>query len=353
MMQMTIVKREPLPGWIKVLIPVGAVVTALLVSAIPILSAGGNLLKSYYSLFYGALGTRYNLLETFVKASPLIFTGLAVAFAFRAKFWNIGAEGQLLAGATAGAAVGIYFTGVPGFLLLPLVMLFGFAAGGVWATIPALLKTKLKVDDVVSTLLLNYVMIHIMGFLLFGPMQQEGSSWPRSASILSAAEYPTLIERSRFHLGIPLAIAAMLIIWFINSKTVFGYRSKAVGININAAHFGGINTTSVLVKTALISGGLAGLAGVGEVCAIQYHLLMDLSPGYGYTGIVIAMLSHLHPVGVLLSSVFLAVIEVGSQTMSRMTGVPTYISGVIEATSLIIMLIFLLFTEFKIRWERK
>lgn len=350
---MTIVKREPLPGWIKVLIPVGAVITALLVSAIPILAAGGSLLKSYYFLFYGALGTRYNLLETFVKASPLIFTGLAVAFAFRAKFWNIGAEGQLLAGATLGAVVGIYFTGIPSFLLLPAVMVAGFVAGGVWASIPALLKTKLKVDDVVSTLLLNYVMIHIMGTLLFGPMQQEGSSWPRSPSIMEAANYPVLLEKSRFHLGIPLAILAVLIIWFINTKTVFGFRSKAVGVNINAAHFGGINTTSVLVKTAMISGGLAGLAGVGELCAIQFHLMMDISPGYGYTGIVIAMLSHLHPVGVLLSGIFLAVIEVGSQTMSRMTGVPTYISGVIEATSLIIMLIFLLFTEFKIRWERK
>jgi simple sugar transport system permease protein len=350
---MTIVKRAPLPGWVKVLIPVGAVVTALLVSAIPILSAGGSLARSYYYLFYGALGTRYNLLETFVKASPLIFTGLAVAFAFRAKFWNIGAEGQLLAGATLGAAVGIYFTGVPAFLLLPLVMVAGFAAGGAWATIPALLKTKLKVDDVVSTLLLNYVMVHVMGFLLFGPMQQPGSSWPRSPSILEAAEYPILLARSRFHLGIPLAFLAVLVVWFINSKTVFGYRSKAVGVNINAAHFGGINTTSVIVKTAIISGGLAGLAGVGEVCAIQFNLLMDLSPGYGYTGIVIAMLSHLHPVGVLLSSFFLAIIDVGSQTMSRMTGVPTYISGVIEATSLIIMLIFLLFTEYKIRWERK
>ncbi len=353
MIQMTIVKREPLPGWIRVLIPVAAVVTALLISAIPILAAGGNLLKSYYTLFYGALGTRYNLLETFVKASPLIFTGLAVSFAFRAKFWNIGAEGQLLAGATVGALAAIYFTGLPAFLVLPAVLLSGFIAGGVWATIPALLKMKLKVDDVVSTLLLNYVMVHLMGFLLFGPMQEPGSSWPRSPSIMDAAHYPVLIEKSRFHLGIPLAIIAVLIIWFINSKTVFGYRSKAVGVNIHAAHFGGINTTAVIVKTALISGGLAGLAGVGELCAIQYHLMMDISPGYGYTGIVIAMLSNLHPGGVLLSSIFLATIDVGSQTMSRMTGVPTYISGVIEATSLIVMLIFLLFTEFKIRWERK
>ncbi|RKX74412.1 MAG: ABC transporter permease [Spirochaetes bacterium] len=352
-MSLSIVKRKPLPGWVKLLIPLGAILVALLFSAIPIVIARGALFKSYYYLFYGALGTRYNLLETFVKASPLILTGLSVSFAFRARFWNIGAEGQLLAGATVAAWIGIYFVGIPSFLLLPLTIIGGFVAGGFWAFVPAALKTKLKVDDVVSTLLLNYVMIHIMGTLLFGPMQQPGSSWPRSPAILDAAQYPVLIPRSRFHLGIPLALLAVLIIWFINDRTVFGYRSKAVGVNIRAANFGGINTNSVIICTALISGGLAGLAGVGEVCAIQYKLIMDISPGYGYTGIVIAMLGNLHPLGAMFSAFFLSIINVGAQTMSRMTGVPVYIVGVIEAVSLIIMLIFLLFTEYRLRWERK
>jgi simple sugar transport system permease protein len=318
-----------LPGWAKIVIPIAAILATLILSAIPILLAGGQFWKSYFYLFHGALGTRYNLLETFVKASPLLLTGLAVAFAFRAKFWNIGAEGQLLAGALI------------------------FLAGGIWASIPALLKTKLKVDDVVSTLLLNYVMVHIMGALLFGPLQQPGSSWPRSSAIIEAAQYPLLVARSRFHMGIIISFAAVLIIWFINKKTTFGYRSKAVGTNIRAAHFGGINTTSVILWTALISGGLAGLAGVGELCALQYRLIMDISPGYGYSGIVIAMLGNLHPVGVLFSSLFFSVIIVGAQTMSRMTGVPTYIAEVIQGMALMVMLIFLLFTEYKIRVKRK
>jgi simple sugar transport system permease protein len=304
-------------------------------------------------LFYGALGTRFNFLETFVKASPLLMTGLAVAFAFRAKFWNIGAEGQLLAGALTATALGVSLGGVPKPLVLPIVILAGFLAGGIWASIPALLKTKLKVDDVVSTLLLNYVMIHVMGALLFGPLQQPGSSWPRSTAIVEAACYPILVARSRFHMGIPLALVAVLVVWFINKKTIFGYQSKAVGVNIRAANFGGINTTSVILWTALISGGLAGLAGVGELCAIQYRLIMDISPGYGYSGIVIAMLGNLHPIGVLLSSLFFSVIIVGAQTMSRMTGVPTYIAEVIQGMSLMVMLIFLLFTEYRIRMVRK
>jgi general nucleoside transport system permease protein len=353
MIRLRIAKRKPLPPWARVIIPVMAIVVTLILSAIPILLAGGQLWRSYFYLFYGALGTRFNLLETFVKGSPLILTGLAVAFAFRAKFWNIGAEGQLLAGALMATVLGVHLGGVPRPFALPIIITAGFLAGGVWAVIPAVLKTKLNVDDVVSTLLLNYVMWHIMGALLFGPLQQPGSSWPRSAAIVEAARYPMLLPRSRFHMGIIISFIAVFIIWIINNKTTFGYRSKAVGVNIRAAHFGGINTTAVIVWTALISGGLAALAGVGELCAIQYRLIMDISPGYGYTGIVIAMLGNLHPVGVLFSALFFSVIIVGAQTMSRMTGVPTYIAEVIQGMALMVMLVFLLFTEYRIRVMRK
>lgn len=349
MIRVMIVKREPLSGWARIVIPIAAIVITLILSAIPILAAGGALWKSYYSLFYGALGNRFNLLETFVKASPLIFTGLAVALAFRAKFWNIGAEGQLLAGALVATWIGIYGAWIPSFLLLPVIIAAGFFAGGFWASIPALFKTKLKVDDVVSTLLLNYVMVHIMGALLFGPLQQPGSSWPRSSEILQAAKYPLLLPRSRFHMGFLMGLAAVFLIWFLNNNTVFGYRSKAVGANIRSAHFGGINTTAVTLQTAVLSGGLAGLAGVGELCALQYRLIMDISPGYGYSGIVIAMLGNLHPVGVLLSALFFSVIIVGAQTMSRMTGVPTYIAEVIQGMALMVMLVFLLLTEYRVR----
>jgi simple sugar transport system permease protein len=312
------------------LVPAGAILATLALSAVPITIAGGDLLLSYTSLFMGALGTRYNFLETCVKASPLILTGLAVAFAFRAKFWNIGAEGQLMAGAILATLVGVRFQSTPRALLLPLVILAGFAGGGVWAMIPAFMKMKLKVDDVVSTLLMNYVMLNFMGFLLFGPMQQPGSSWPRSAQIAESAQYPVLLARSRFHMGIVISILAVAVVWFINSKTVFGYRSRAVGVNPRAAFFGGIDDASVIMTTALISGGLAGLAGAGEVCAIHYHLLMDISPGFGYSGITIAMLGRLHPLGAASAAFFFSVIIVGAQSMSRMTGVSTYIADVIQ-----------------------
>jgi simple sugar transport system permease protein len=331
------------------LVPAGAIAITLLLAAIPIKIAGGGLLVSYSSLFRGALGTRYNFLETCVKASPLILTGLSVAFAFRAKFWNIGAEGQLLAGAIAAAFVGVNFASLPSPVLILIITVSGFAAGGAWAMIPSFMKIRLKVDDVVSTLLLNYVMLNFMGFLLFGPMQQEGSSWPRSASIAEAARYPILLARSRFHFGIVISIAAIFVVWFINSKTAFGYEAKAIGANDRASSFGGIAKTKVMLLTALVSGGLAGLAGVGEVCAIHFHLLMDVSPGFGYSGIVIAMLARLHPVGVMLSAFFFSVIIVGAQSMSRITGVPTYIADVIQGMALLIMLVALLLTEYRVK----
>jgi ABC-type uncharacterized transport system permease subunit len=348
-MRMIITKRAPLPGWVQVLVPVGAILVTLLLSAVPILFAGGDLWLSYTSLFKGALGTRYNFLETCVKAAPLTFTGLAVAFAFRAKFWNIGAEGQLLAGAIAATWVGISAPALPKVAVLILVCAAGFLAGGLWATVPALLKTKYRVDDVVTTLLLNYVMWHIMGYLLFGPLQMPNSSWPRSPAILEIARFPVLLARSRFHLGIVLAVAAVLIVWFINSKTVFGYQARAVGVNPRAAAFGGINVNSVIIRTAVLSGGLAGMAGVGEAAAIHFHLLMDISPGFGYSGIVIAMLGRLHPLGTALAAFFFSVIIVGAQSMSRLTGVPTYIAEVIQGMALIVMLIALLLTEYRIK----
>ncbi len=348
-MRTVLVKRGPIPSWSRAVTPLGAIAVTLLLSAVPILIAGAPLFRSYGALFYGALGTRFNVLETLVKSSPLILTGLAVAFAFRAKFWNIGAEGQLLAGAIVATWIGVTFGSLPRFVMLPLVMVGGFFAGGLWAVIPAVLKTRLNVDDVVSTLLLNFVMIHIMGALLFGVLQKEGAGWPISEEIFDSAKYPFLLARSRFHLGIPLAFLLVFAVWFVNERTVFGYRSLAVGTNLHAARFAGIPTTRVIVMTAVISGGLAGLAGVGEVAAIQFHLLADISPGYGYTGIVIAMLGALHPLGVLLASLFFSVINVGAQTMSRMTGVPSYISGVIEGLSLIVMLVALLLNEYRLK----
>ena len=204
MIRFRIVKRKPLPGWAKIVIPIAAILVTLILSAIPILLAGGHLWKSYFYLFYGALGTRFNFLETFVKASPLLLTGLAVAFAFRAKFWNIGAEGQFLLGAMAAVFIGTQES-LPTWSLVPLMILCGFIAGGLWAVLPAILKTRFKVDDVVTTLLLNFIVFYAMMALLDGVWKDPLSGYPDSPDILMDAEYPILLRATRLHLGVLLA----------------------------------------------------------------------------------------------------------------------------------------------------
>jgi general nucleoside transport system permease protein len=335
------------------LLPVWAILITLALSGALLAASGANPASALYEIFSGAFGSRYNFLETCTGCIPLVFTGLAVSFAFRAKFWNIGAEGQLLAGATASTALALSLPAVlPGPVAVPVLVLAGFVAGGLFALLPALLKTRLKVDDVVSTLLLNYLMYHCMGMLLFGPLQMPNSSWPVSANLGERLSLPILFPRSRLHAGALIALAAVLILWFIQARTRLGYRTIAVGTNQNAAIFGGIKASSVVVMTAMISGGLAGLAGTCEVLGVQHHLLMEISPGYGYTGVVVAMLSRLHPLGVLASAFFFSAIGNGADTMSRVCHVPSYISQVIQGMSLLVMLVLLLFNDYALKLRR-
>jgi simple sugar transport system permease protein len=334
------------------LLPVWALLITLAFSAALIALAGANVAEAFWAMFQGALGTRFGLLETCVASVPLVFCGLAVAFAFRAKFWNIGAEGQFLSGALAATAVALALPGLPSPLGIPLVFAVGFLAGGAVALICALLKTKLKVDDVVSTLLMNYLILNAMGALLYGPLQLKGSSWPVSTNLAPAYTLPVLLPRSRFHLGVILALAAVGIMYVVQNHSVFGYRSLAVGTNLRAARFGGIKADRVIILTALVSGGLAGLGGVSELLGIQHHLLMDISPGYGTTGVVVAMLGQLSPLGVLGASFFFSAISNGANTMSRALHVPVYISQVIQGLSLIVMLVLLLFKNYRVCLRR-
>ncbi|MFA6856270.1 MAG: ABC transporter permease [Treponema sp.] len=349
MIHFDIVKRKPMKPWQAALLPVIAIAVTLLLSAGLIRIAGADINEAFASLVLGAFGTKFNFFETCIGAVPLVFTGLSVAFAFRAKFWNIGAEGQFLAGALGVSAVALALPPVPSFVGIPLLIITGFVCGGLFALIPALLKTKLKVDDVVSTLLLNYIMYHVMGIFLFGPLQMPGSSWPVTKNFADSLVFPVLIPRTRFHLGVLLALAAVAILLVIQKYTVLGYETRAVGVNERVAFFGGIKTWKVTIITALIAGGLAGLGGANEVLGIQHRLILDISPGYGYTGVVVAMLAQLNPLGVLAASFFFSAVGNGASTMSRICHVPAYISGVIQGLSLIVMLVCLLFRDYSIK----
>jgi len=351
MISLRLEAREQPSAWLNLTLPIIAIAATLVLCAGLIVLAGANVLEAYGYLLLSGVSSRFNLVETLVKAAPLAFTGLAVAVAFRAKFWNIGAEGQLLAGAMAAAFIGGR-EGLPGWSLVPLMIVGAIVAGAAWASLPAILKVRYKVDDVVSSLLLNFVIFYAMTALLDGPWKDPLSGYPDSPDIRAAAEFPILLARSRLHLGILLALIAAPLVWLMMRRMTLGFSIRMVGENPHAAAYAGIPIGRVILVTALISGALAGLAGAGEVGGIHFQVMAGLSPGYGYTGIVIAMLARLNPLGVLPAAFFFALVVTGAEAMSRATGVPVFLAEVIQGTALACMLIGLLFTSYRVRVRR-
>ena len=329
--------------------PAAALIGALALAAIPLALAGAPLGEAYAQLFSGALGGRFAITETLTRATPLILTGLAVTMAFRAKLWNIGAEGQLYIGALMAVLAASQPWG-PSLAMIPAMILAGAFGGAVLMLVPTLLKTRLGVDEVVTTLLLNFVVLLFVSMMLEGPMQDPmGMGWPQSEPVASAAALPSLIERTRLHAGFLVALAAAVLAWLVITRTTWGLEMRAVGANPDAARYAGMPIGRVMVRAAVISGGLAGLAGVGEVAGVAGALTLDLSPGFGYTGIVVAMLAMLNPLGVVAAAVFIAAIFVGADSMSRAIGVSSYLANLIVAFALLAMLLASLVSRYRIK----
>jgi simple sugar transport system permease protein len=338
------------PVWLQAGAPFAAVVAALALAALPLVLAGADLAGAYRQMAVASFGSWFALSETLTRATPLMLTGLAVAVAFRARLWNIGAEGQLYLGAVTAVALGSGAVPLPAPLLLPLLLAASAAAGALFMLGPTLLKLRLGVDEVVTTLLLNFVALLLVGLLLEGPMQDPMSlGWPQSAPVLAEASLPRLVERTRVHAGLLVAMAAAVLVWLYLDRTVWGFETQAVGSNARAAAFAGMPVGRILLRTGLLSGALAGLAGAGEVMGLKGYLTQDLSPGFGYTGIVVAMLAQLQPLAVVLSAIFVAAVFVGADSMSRTAGVPSYIADLVVALSLLTMLLAGLVTRYRLR----
>lgn len=347
MIRLRLERREETPVALQILIPIGAVLVTLVLCSGLVWLAGADVLESYELLLLSTFRSGYDIQDTLVKAAPLLFTGLAVAVAFRAKFWNIGAEGQLMAGAIAAAYVG-QRTFLPEYSLVPLMVIGAAIFGALWALIPALLKTRLKVDDVVTTLLLNFIMLYGVTALLEGPWRDPKSGYPNSPSIRPEAEFPILFGYQG-HLGIALALVAAIFVWWMLTRTTLGFSIRAVGHSPAAANYAGIPVARVIVIAALLSGALAGLAGAGEVGGVRYQVTADLSSGYGYAGIVIATLAELNPLGAVPAALFFAIIFNGAGTMARTTGVPVYLADVIQGVALVCMVAGRLFATHRLR----
>lgn len=330
--------------------PFVASIAALALAAVLIRLAGAPILPAFGDLVVGAFGSKLAITETLVRATPLIFTGLAVAVAFRARLWNIGAEGQLYAGALAVAALGSGAIQLPAPLLIPLLLVAGAAAGILLLLGPVVLRLRFGVDEVVTTLLLNFVTLLFVSMMIEGPLRDPlAFGWPQSAPIIDAGVLPKLVAGSRLHAGLLLALLAAAVTALVQSRTVFGLESRAIGLNAAAARFAGVRVPTVLIGVACFSGGLAGLAGAVEVIGLKGYLTADLSPGFGYTGIVVAMLAGLHPLGVVAAALFVAAMFVGADAMSRAVAIPTYIADVTVAISLLTMLLALLLVSYRVR----
>jgi general nucleoside transport system permease protein len=334
--------------------PIAAVVATLLLASLLVAWAGAPVGTAYAQLLEGGFGSRFALTETLTRATPLILTGLAAAVAFRARLYNIGAEGQLYAGALAAVAVGGLHGGsgfdAPPWLLFPLMIAAAMAAGALLLLGPALLKSRLGVDEVVTTLLLNFIVLLVVSAMLDGPMKDPSAmGWPQSVALQDTLQLDRLVERSRLHTGLVGALLLAALLAALLRMTTLGFEIRAVGANARAAAFAGMPVGRVAVVVAVISGALAGLAGAVEVAGRTGYVTLDMSPGYGYSGIVVAMLAMLNPLAVVAAAVFVAGMLVGADSMSRAVAVPTYIADVIVAIALITMLVATMLTQYRVR----
>ena len=306
------------------LLGLGAVTLTLGAAAVLLLLGGYDPVEAAAAMLRGSVGSWNTFVSiTLVRSVPLLFAGLAVALAFRAGIWNIGAEGQLYVGAVAGVWVALTFTALPGPLLVTAVLTASFVAGGVWALVPTLMKLRLGIGEVITTILMNFVGLYLAAWMVHGPLQEGRGVFPQTDRIVDAARLPELIPGTRLHIGFALALVLAGVLVFVLKRTRFGFHLRAVGASPDAAAVAGrIDRSRVILATFLASGAIAGLAGGVEVTGLTYALYEDLSDGWGYTAIAVALLGGLRPGGVVVTAIFFGALQAGAGAMQRDAGIP-------------------------------
>lgn len=326
---------------VKFFVPFASASLAFVVGAIILAATGVDVGKAYTIMFEGAFGSAFGFGDVLLKMTSLLLTGLAVSVAFRCRQWNIGAEGQLYMGALGGTLVGISVVGtIPGVGIF-LGIILSFIFGALFALVPAVLKVKFGVNEVISTVLLNFVAFLFISFLLHGPIKAPGFN-PYSPEIADASQMPIIFPGTRLHAGIIVAALATVGVYYL-WKTKIGFEIRSVGANIKAARYAGMNITKSVLVTMAISGGLAGIAGGMLVSGVQHVLIEGISPGYGFIAVIIALLGRQHPIGVAIVAFFFSVLMTGSETMYRSLGVPSAFSMTLQALVLVFVLVGQLF----------
>lgn len=333
-----------------ILIPLVSILLAFLLGAIVLLASGHDPVAVYNAMFGGAFGSTNGLAETLVKTIPLLLTSLGVSIAFRMLLWNIGAEGQLHLGAIAATGTALYLVpGAPAIIIIPAMMLAGFLGGALWGLIPGALRAYFKVNEIITSLMLNYVAILFMEFLVYGPWKNpKGFGFPGTAQLPDPAWLPH-IPQTRVHLGLLFGLLAAVAIYIILRRTVWGYEIRVIGENERAARYAGMNIARNILLVMIVSGGLAGLAGMSEVAGIAHQLQRNLSPGYGYTAIIIAWLAKLNPWVIVLVSFLFAGLLVGGDQLQISMGLPAAIAPMLQSTILFFLLGGELLSNYRLR----
>jgi len=335
------------------IIPILSVVAGLLVGAIFMKIIGADPIEAYKVLWSSSFGSMRGFSEMLVNTIPLIFTGLAVAFGFRIGLFNIGGDGQFLIAYLASAYIGFLFQ-LPMYFHLPLAVLAGILAGGVWGGFAGYLKATLGVHEVITTIMMNYIALYFVGYMASGPLKAQGGL-PATPKIFDSAKLPRLMTGLRLHWGIFLAIGAAILIYYILWKTPLGYEVRATGQNSDAAEFGGINVAKNLMLAMFISGALAGLAGTSQALGLEYRAYQPFGfIGYGFTGIAVALVGKSHPLGVVLGALLFGVLARGAMMMQSMVGVPKEVVQIIQASIIIFVASEYIFKYLVRKWrERK
>ena len=321
------------------IITVASVIAALVFGGVVLALSGENPITVYRAMLSGALGSWNGVAETLVKTTPLLLAGLGVAVAFRMQLWNIGAEGQLYFGAIFASWMGLYLApGAPGWMLVPLMIVAGMIGGGLWGLIPGALRAYFGASEIITSLMLNYVAILFSDYLIHGPWRDpQAFGFPGTPSFPDAA-WLAHWGTTRVHLGLLFGIVAAVLLWFLLRRTRWGYEISVMGENPRAARYAGMPMTRTILLVMALSGALAGLAGMSEVAGIGHQLQRNLSPGYGYSAIIVAWLARLHPFGAILVAFLLAALTVGGDQLQMSLGLPAAIAPMLQGTILFFLL---------------
>lgn len=330
----------------------------ILGSILVALMIGGTLIKfvskvdplhAYWSLLYGAWGSKYLISETMIRAIPLILMGLATTVCFRAQVWNIGGDGQIFAGAVLATVLSLHIEGLPSFAMILIILVGSAAAGSAWAMLAGFLRARYGLNEIFVTLMMNYIMQLFSIFLLEEIWREATWGMPWSETFPNACWLPAVIPGTKIHVGLIIALIGIVYVHILLFRTCFGYELRAFGFNARSSEIKGINTSRVIIKCMAIAGILAGITGAGQVCGVTHRLVMDINPGYGFSGIIVALMGRLKPFGVLISGCFLGSLANGAYNMEATTGIPNALIDFVQGVILICVISAEIVSRYRIR----